>query len=28
LEQVIAKLTPTKQVAELAMNFNAMINHL
>jgi hypothetical protein len=28
LEQVISKLTPTKQVAELAMNFNAMINHL
>jgi hypothetical protein len=26
LEQVIAKLAPTKQAAELAMNFNAMID--
>jgi hypothetical protein len=28
LEQVIAKFAPNKQAAELAMNFNAMINHL
>jgi hypothetical protein len=28
LEQVIAKLAPNKKAAELAMNFNAMIDHL
>jgi len=28
LEQVIAKLAPTKQATELAINFNAMIDHL
>jgi hypothetical protein len=28
LEQVIAKLAPNKESAELAMNFNTMIDHL
>jgi hypothetical protein len=28
LEQVVAKRAPTKQAAELAMNFNAMTDHL